>query len=139
MHLSISAPMGDVHRESSASLDAEKWGELGGGRMCVHSKPSLSGDQGVAMGTVDRAAWTPLPLPRELGTCRRALSSPKGKKRASLVVQWLRIHLVMQRTWVPFLVWEDPTAEQISQCPVTTEPVLWSLRAKTTESTCHNY
>ena len=29
--------------------------------------------------------------------------------RASLVAQWLRIHLPMQVTWVRGLVWEDPT------------------------------
>ena len=29
--------------------------------------------------------------------------------RASLVAQWLRIHLPMQGTWVRALVWEDPT------------------------------
>ena len=29
--------------------------------------------------------------------------------RASLVVQWLRICLLMQGTWVRALVWEDPT------------------------------
>ena len=28
---------------------------------------------------------------------------------ASLVVQWLRICLLMQGTWVRALVWEDPT------------------------------
>ena len=28
---------------------------------------------------------------------------------ASLVVQWLRIRLPMQRTWVQSLIWEDPT------------------------------
>ena len=28
---------------------------------------------------------------------------------ASLVVQWLRICLLMQGTWVQALVWEDPT------------------------------
>ena len=28
---------------------------------------------------------------------------------ASLVVQWLRIHLPMQGTQVPAQVWEDPT------------------------------
>ena len=33
----------------------------------------------------------------------------KGKRRISLVVQWLRIHLPMQGTWVPSLVQEDPT------------------------------
>ena len=30
-------------------------------------------------------------------------------RRASLVVQWLRICLPMQGTWVRALVWEDPT------------------------------
>ena len=29
--------------------------------------------------------------------------------RASLGIQWLRIHLPMQGTWVLSLVWEDPT------------------------------
>ena len=29
--------------------------------------------------------------------------------RASLVVQWLRICLSVQETWVQSLVWEDPT------------------------------
>ena len=40
---------------------------------------------------------------------------------ASLVVQWLRICLPMQGTWVRALVWEDPT------CRGATKPV------------CHNY
>ena len=31
------------------------------------------------------------------------------KSRASLVVQWLRISLLMQGTWVQALVWEDPS------------------------------
>ena len=53
----------------------------------------------------------------------------KGKSLgASLVAQWLRICLPMQRTWVRTLVWEDPTC-----C------ALWSLCATTTEATCHNY
>ena len=39
----------------------------------------------------------------------------------SLVVQWLRIHLPMQGTWVRALVQEDPT------CRGATKPV------------CHNY
>ena len=30
--------------------------------------------------------------------------------RASLVAQWLRVCLPMQRTWVRALVWEDPTS-----------------------------
>ena len=33
----------------------------------------------------------------------------KTTMRASLVVQWLRIHLPMQGTRVLSLVWEDPT------------------------------
>ena len=37
--------------------------------------------------------------------------------RASLVVQWLRICLLMQRTRVRALVWEDPT------CHGATRPV----------------
>ena len=36
---------------------------------------------------------------------------------ASLVVQWLRIRLPMQGTWVRALVWEDPT------CRGATRPV----------------
>ena len=40
----------------------------------------------------------------------------------SLVVQWLRICLPMQRTWVQFLVWEDSSAMgQISPCSTPTE------------------
>ena len=33
----------------------------------------------------------------------------KNSIGTSLVVQWLRIHLLMQRTWVRSLVQEDPT------------------------------
>ena len=47
---------------------------------------------------------------------------------ASLVAQWLRIHLPVQGTQVQALVLEDPTCvEQLSLCTTTTEPV------------CHNY
>ena len=41
----------------------------------------------------------------------------KTKPRASLVVQWLRIHLLIQGTQVRALVWEDPT------CYRATKPV----------------
>ena len=80
--------------------------------------------------------------------------------RASLMVQWLRIHLPMQGTRVRALVREDPTCHRVTK-PVhpqllslcsgahepqllsphatTTEPVLQSLRATTTEPSCHNY
>ena len=47
--------------------------------------------------------------------------------RASLVVQWLRIHLPMQGTQVPPPVGEDPHAsEQLTPCATTTETALWS-------------
>ena len=41
----------------------------------------------------------------------------EGKRRASLVVQWFRIHLPMQGTQVQFLVQEDSTGHR------TTKPV----------------
>ena len=48
-------------------------------------------------------------------------NNKKEELGASLVVQWLRIHLPMQGTWVQALIWEDPT------CHRATRPV------------CHNY
>ena len=41
--------------------------------------------------------------------------------RTSLVVQWLRIFLPMQGTWIQFLLWEDPTYH------------------RATKLVCHNY
>ena len=42
--------------------------------------------------------------------------SPIQKEwRASLVAQWLRIHLPMQGTWVRALVWEDPTCHRATK------------------------
>ena len=46
---------------------------------------------------------------------------PKRSCGASLAVQWLGIHLPRQGTWVPSLIWEDPT------CRGPTNPV------------CHSY
>ena len=44
--------------------------------------------------------------------------------RTSLVVQWLRICLPIQGTWVKFLVQEDPhVVEQLSPCTPTTTPL----------------
>ena len=34
---------------------------------------------------------------------------------ASLVAQWLRIHLPMQGTWVQALVWENPTRRRATK------------------------
>ena len=39
----------------------------------------------------------------------------KKKKRASLVVQWLRVCLPMQGTRVRALVWEDPTCRRATK------------------------
>ena len=57
----------------------------------------------------------------------------KEVKGASLVVQWLRISLPMQGTWVRALVWEDPT------CRGATKPVRHNYRACTLEPVSHNY
>ena len=40
---------------------------------------------------------------------RQILTVIKGEIWASLVVQWLRVCLLMQGTWVRALIWEDPT------------------------------
>ena len=52
---------------------------------------------------------------------------------ASLVAQWLRIHLPMQGTRVRALVREDPT------CRGATKPVHHNYRACALEPVCHNY
>ena len=42
-------------------------------------------------------------------SCNVMILNVKNNHRASLVVQWLRICLLMQGTRVRALVWEDPT------------------------------
>ena len=37
--------------------------------------------------------------------------------RYSLVLQWLRSHLPMQRTWVQYLLWDDPTCREAMSKP----------------------
>ena len=51
---------------------------------------------------------------------------------ASLVAQWLRIHLPMQGTRVQALVWEDPT------CRRATKPTRHNYRACALEPASHN-
>ena len=46
----------------------------------------------------------------------------------SLVVQWLRICLPLQGTWVRPLVQEDPSGK-ISLCTTTTEPTYWNYQS----------
>ena len=53
--------------------------------------------------------------------------------RTSLVAQWLRIRLPMQRTRVPSLVREDPT------CRVATGPMCHNYWACVLEPASHNY
>ena len=50
-----------------------------------------------------------------------------------LVVQWLRIHLAMQRTLVWSLVWEDPT------CRGAAKPMHHNFWARALEPTSCNY
>ena len=46
----------------------------------------------------------------------------------------------MQETWVQSLIWEDPICRRAARpCTTTTEPVLQSLGAETTEPPCCNY
>ena len=52
---------------------------------------------------------------------------------ASLVAQWLRIHLSMKGTWVRALVGEDPT------CRGATKPVRHNYRACALEPVNHSY
>ena len=52
--------------------------------------------------------------------------------KTSLVVQWWRIHLPMQGTWVWPLVWEDPT------CHGATKPMCCDYLAHGLEPVLHN-
>ena len=59
-------------------------------------------------------------------------STQEPHARASLVVQWLRIHLSMQKTQVHSLVWEDSTCHRV------TKPLhhnYWSPRLTTSTTT----
>ena len=54
--------------------------------------------------------------------------------RASLLVQWLGIHLVMQGTRVQSLIWDDSTCHRATKpCTTTTGSVLLILEVTTTE------
>ena len=59
----------------------------------------------------------------------------KGKKGASLVAQWLGVHLPMRGTRFEPWSWKIPRAtEQLGPCATTTEDALWSLWAMTSEA-----
>ena len=61
------------------------------------------------------------------------ISLQEPKNRTSLVVQWLRIRLPRQGTWVWALVQEDPT------CRGATKPVRHNYWACALEPASHNY
>ena len=71
--------------------------------------------------------------------CSRAKGSGEGEQRkrtgmgTSLVVQWLRIRLPVQGTWVRALVQEDP------MCRGATKPVRHNYRACALGPESHNY
>ena len=69
----------------------------------------------------------------EVTACPRAPLLQGLMRRASLVVQWLRIRLPMQGTQVRALVQEDPT------CRGATKPVRHNYWACALEPTSHNY
>ena len=78
---------------------------------------------------------------KKLGTER------KGRKKrtlgASLIIQWLRINLPMQRTWVRSLVQEDPTCcgamnpTRPASCACALEPTLCNKRSHGNEKHAH--
>ena len=72
----------------------------------------------------------------------------KINQGTSLVVQWLRIHLPTQRTWVQALVREDPTHCRATKTmchnywACTLEPArhnYWVHMPQLLKPTCHNY
>ena len=69
----------------------------------------------------------------KVGGKQKKKKEKKYKRRASLVVQWLRISLPLQGTWVRALVWENPT------CHRETKPMCHNYRACALEPASHNY
>ena len=76
----------------------------------------------LSMGFTRQEYWSGLPFPSpgdlpDPGIEPASLLSPilaggfftTSTTWKALLIQWLRIHLTMQETWVQSLVWEDPT------------------------------
>ena len=99
------------------------------------------------------SGWSALPLwasPSSSAKCEIIKTYPW----ASLVAQWLRVHLLMQRTRVRALVWEDPTCRRATgpvshnywacasgACALQQErPWSWEARAprRRVAPACHN-
>ena len=67
-------------------------------------------------------------------------SLKNAKFQTPLVVQWVGVHLPMQGTQVPSVLWEDPTCHRATKAlQQTPKPVLQSLRAAITQPTCCSY
>ena len=106
--------------------------------------PAVSQGHSQQLGT---AATSCSLIPQSQGTISALLhisltldSDPRSsfkELRASLVVQWLRIHLPVQGTWGQSLVWEEPTCCRATKpmnhthhrSPDTLEPVLHNKRS----------
>ena len=54
-------------------------------------------------------------MPQDTQLTRGRSENQNQAVGASLVVQWLRIHLPMQGTWVQALVREDPTCHRATK------------------------
>ena len=63
---------------------------------------------------------------------KKKMMNTKQGLRASLVAQWIRISLPVQKSWVRSLIWEDPTCCG-GTCIRTFEPVLQSPGTITAE------
>ena len=66
-------------------------------------------------------------------------------KEASLVVQWLRICLAVQGTWVQSLVWEDSTCQKATKPmqpqllkPMCLEPVHHNKKSHRNDNPTHH-
>ena len=99
--------------------------------MCVNP-----GRESVLVGTICLLPWPlrdPAHLWSHLTDVLTAYATLRNACGASLVAQWLRIRLPMQRTWVQALVQEDPT------CHGATKPVCHNYWACALEPASHNY
>ena len=92
-------------------------------------------------GKISEGPWSPRNAMKNIRAFSRGENpwpSPKPGLRnhragTSLVAQWLRVCLPMQKTWVRALVREDPA------CHRATGPTCHNYWARTQEPACHSY
>ena len=124
--------------------------------LCCHSPPPTPHTHllGASLSALDRSNQCVLkqPSPRAEETSRAVVRTMGLKiilRGASLVAQWLRICLLMKRTRVRALVWEDPTCRGATRpvshnywaCALQQDrPRQWEARALRwrVAPTCHN-